>query len=204
MDVQSPNHWTAGEVPHVALDAVSIHKFRLQLPFPWPSSACSNERYRLQIFKIRRGSYLHTRLEWSFTSDFHLGRPISQPRCPNAASAVGLCGLHVSSTYSSLGKEKKDCATQLVLWKLSLMTWMMETCLPFILSFLILFPFPVFYSLIEQTKVSAALVQNCFLPLLRVSVPGLNPAAAEWKARRVKIRVSPIRLLSSKSGAITY
>lgn len=56
------------------------------------------------------------------------------------------------------------------------------TCLPFILFFLILFPFPVFYSLIEQMKVSAALVQNFavrFLPLLRVSVPGLNPAAAE-------------------------
>lgn len=49
--------------------------------------------------------------------------------------------------------------------------------------YLILFPFPVFYSLIEQMNVSAALVQNFafrFLPLLTVSVPGLNPAAAEW------------------------
>lgn len=53
--------------------------------------------------------------------------------------------------------------------------------LTFYSFYLILFPFPVFYSLIEQMNISAALVQNFafrFLPLLTVSVPGLNPAAA--------------------------
>ena len=67
VEVQSPNHWTAGGVPRVALDAASIHKFRLKLPFPRPSSACSNKSYRLQIFKIRRGSCLHTHV-WSGVS----------------------------------------------------------------------------------------------------------------------------------------
>lgn len=113
----------------------------------------------------------------------------SQPRCPNIPSAVGLYGLQISSTYSSLGMEKQDFATQQVLCKLSSMTGMMETYL--------LFSFPRYSSppnvlqFIRTTKISEALVLNfaiSFLPPLRVRVPGLISSCSRVRGKPEELR----------------
>lgn len=148
---------------------------------PLPSTLIctrSNKSIGSKSLKMSESVWLtHTRLKWSFTW-FPSGADL--PASPDVLTLllqlvyVGLVFIHLRL----LGQGEKDCATQQASWKLSLMTWMMETCLPFSLFLSDLISFPSLLQFNRQMNVSAALVQNFafrFLPLLRVSVPGPSP-----------------------------
>ena len=149
--VQSPNHWAAGDVPRVALDAVSVHKFRLQLPFPQPSSARSNKSYRLQIFKMRRGSYLHTHM---FEVEFHFrflsgANPPASPDVLTLLLQLVYVGLVFHPPTPPWARRKKIVQHNRLFGNYPWWPGWWRLAYLLVSLYLILFPFPVFYSLIE-------------------------------------------------------
>lgn len=153
--------------------------------FPSTSSARSNKSYRLQIFKMRRGSYLHTH---TFEVEFHFRFPSGAD--PPASPDILTLLLQLVYTWAScfihlrlLGQGKKIVQHNRLFgnypwwpgwWRLAYL----------LVSLSDLISFPSLLQFNRQMNVSAALVQNFafrFLPTLRESVfLDSVPAAAEW------------------------
>lgn len=208
--VQSPNHCAAGHVPRVALDAVSVHKFRLQLPFPQPSSARSNKSYRLQIFKMRRGSYLHTH---TFEVEFHFRFPsgADPPASPDVLTLLlqlVYVGLVFHPPTPPWARRKKIVQHNRLFGNYPWWPGWRRLAYLLVSFYLILFPFPVFYSLIDKWTFLQLWCKTLHFVFFHswesVFLDSVRLQQSEGKARRVKIRVSQIGPLSSKSGSTAY